>query len=236
MPEPSCPLYYRGSNHTALPAPRRKKVARNHGESILNRLEWEKVAQRKIFCGNIIPNCRNGTDEMRARFFDPAEQRAKLVRLVGPLPPQQNALSYREFPLLTKHLPHVRQDRAQQQRTTRAAAVRRDLRRGSAMHRLEAMGLMPGQAAQVQHKQQFPQASRLVTRCRDRRGDRRTFPRSGPGPGQVHLGAIFARRCDPRPSGSSLGYGNFSISDILCGLRAAAGQGQRRACNFPLTK
>lgn len=50
---------------------------------------------------------------MRARLFHPVEQRAKLVRLVGPLPPQQNALSYREFPLLPKHLPHVYQDRAQ---------------------------------------------------------------------------------------------------------------------------
>jgi hypothetical protein len=49
---------------------------------------------------------------MRACVFDPIEQRANLGSLVGPLPPPQNALSYREFPLLSKHLPHVQQDRA----------------------------------------------------------------------------------------------------------------------------
>ncbi len=51
---------------------------------------------------------------MRARVFYPTEQRAKSVSLVRPLPPLQNALSFREFPLSPKHLPHVQRDRAKQ--------------------------------------------------------------------------------------------------------------------------
>lgn len=96
--------------------------------------------------------------------------------------------------------------------------------------------LMPNQAVQAQHRQQFLRESRQVMHCRNVRGDRRTALWSRPDPGRVQVGTIFERRYDPQPTGNSLGYGNFSNSDILRRLRAAAGPGQRRARSFLLTK